>query len=373
MLKILADKNIYKLAEFLPDEVDLSLYDPNEPLPSLNDYQALLCRTVTKLNSETIPVIPDTLKFLGTGSSGSDHIDIKYFEQHGINVIDAKGSNANAVSEFVITSLLLWGIKRKKDIHQLKVGIIGAGATGTAVSKQLSQFGISNCSYDPPRELRDKNFNSASLQDILECDILTFHVPLTKTGEHSTYHWLDQSKLNGNTFKLVINAARGGVIDELALLTAIQKKTVSDIIIDVWEGEPDFNTALVEKAFIATPHIAGYSEQAKLNASKILAEKLADFFNLKLPDYSDLYTPKKMDIANLNYSLYELILRLHPLREYDADIRELCLRPDKAILFQKLRTDRDYRFEYPHISLKKSFLNKFVTLIKLGIKPCTNI
>jgi len=372
LLKILADQNIYKLDQFLNGTVELTTFDPNDSLPGLETYDALFVRTVTKLNSKNIETIPGSLKLLGTGSSGSDHIEKEYFRSKGVQVIDAKGSNADAVSEYVITSLLLWSIKREIELSEMTVGIIGAGATGSAVADQISRFEIPFLSYDPPREQRDKNFSSASLNDILECDILTFHVPLEKEGTHPTFHWLDDSKLSANSFKLIINASRGGVIDELALLNAISKNTVSDIIIDVWEAEPDFNTAVAEAAFIATPHIAGYSEQAKLNASKMLVEQFSDFFDVEVPDSSVLYLSKKIDLAELNYTAYELLLRLHPLREYDADLRNLNLRPDKSILFQKLRTDRPYRYEYPYISLDKTLLNEFNVLKKLGVKSLTN-
>ncbi|OAN62119.1 hypothetical protein A8B79_04035 [Balneola sp. EhC07] len=372
MLKIIADKNIYKLDQFLNDNVKLTTFDPNDPLPGLETYDALFVRTVTKLNSQNLERIPESLKLIGTGSSGSDHIEKEYFKSRGVQVIDAKGSNADAVSEYVITSLLLWSIKRGKKLTNLKVGIIGAGATGSAVANQLSRFEIPFLSYDPPREQRDKNYSSASLKDILECDILTFHVPLEKEGAHPTFHWLGDSKLSANSFELIINASRGGVIDELALLNAVRENTVGDIIIDVWEAEPDFNTAVAEAAFIATPHIAGYSEQAKLNASKMLIEQFSEFFDVEVPDSSKLYRSKEIDLANLNYTAYELLLRLHPLREYDADLRDLNLRPDKSILFQKLRTDRPYRYEYPYISLDKTLLDEFNILKKLGVKPLTN-
>lgn len=373
MLKILADKNIYKLDQFLNQNVDLTTFDPNDSLPGLETYDTLFVRTVTKLNSKVLERIPESLKLIGTGSSGSDHIEKKYFKSKGVHVIDAKGSNADAVSEYVITSLLLWSIKREKKLTSLKVGIIGAGATGSAVAGQLSRFEISFLSYDPPREQRDKNFSSASLKDILDCDILTFHVPLEREGDHPTFHWLDASKLSSNSFELIINASRGGVIDELALLKAVRENTVSDIIIDVWEGEPDFNTAIAEAAFIATPHIAGYSEQAKLNASKMLVEQFSDFFEIEVPDSSELYQSKEINLAELNYTAYELLLRLHPLREYDADLRNLNLRPDKSILFQKLRTDRPYRYEYPYISMDKTFLDEFKVLKKLGVTPLPSI
>ena len=367
MIKILADEHTYKINRFLPDGIELFSYDPNNPFPNLDGFDALFVRTVSKLNSSTIPLLPNSLKIVGTGSSGSDHIDKDYFQQNGIKVIDAVGSNANAVSEYFITGLLLWSIKKGKDLTKFKAGIVGAGATGSAVARQCAAFGIDTVSYDPPKEQREPEFKSSSLDEVLNCDILTFHVPLINKGVNSTFHWLDEEKLKDRKFELIINAARGGVIDELALLRSMADNLVNDVIIDVWEDEPDFNTALVEQAFIATPHIAGYSEQAKLNASKMLVEQMGEFFGLSIPDYSHLYEPKTLDLADLNYSLYELLLRLHPLREYDADLRELCLRPDKSILFRKLRNDRPLRFEYSYIKMEESLLQMFSTLQQLGI------
>lgn len=368
MLTILADKNIYKLSSFLPQDITINYFDPNLPLPSLNGVDALLVRTVTTLNAETIGEFPDSVKLIGTASSGSDHIDAEYFINNGVHVIDAIGCNANAVSEYVVTSLLLWSIERKEIIQNLKVGIIGAGATGTAVSKQLAKFDIPFCMYDPPRENRDSFFASATLSEILNCDILTFHVPLIKNGAYSTFHWLDHEKLSNNNFELIINASRGGVINELDLLKYMHSNTVKDIVIDVWEAEPDFNVLVMEKAFIATPHIAGYSEQAKLNASKFLADKMARYFNFTLPNSDQLYEPKTMAFANLDFSLKDLCLKLNPLKDYDNALRNLVLQPNKEDLFLKLRSEIPFRYEYPFLKVSSNDQAEFNTLIKLGIQ-----
>lgn len=368
MLKILADENIYKLAQFFPEEVEISFYNPDHSIPSPDGFNVLLVSTISKINAKTFSTLPSSLKVIGTASSGSDHIDNEYFEAQGIKVIDAKGCNANTVGEYVITSLLLWGIKRKKNLQDYTIGIIGAGATGSALAKQLRKFDISYVLYDPPKEKRESDFKSASMDEILNCDILSFHVPLTTNTMHSTYHWLDQEKLEGNKFELIVNASRGGIIDERSILTAMDEGTVSDIVIDVWEQEPDFNTILEKKAFIATPHIAGYSEQGKLNASKIIADKLSEIFSFQTPEVPELFQPKIIDLARLNYSLYDLILRLHPMREYDVDLREIAKRPDKKALFQKLRRDRPLRFEYPYLQLNNSLIHQFKTLNILGVK-----
>lgn len=368
MLKILADENIYKLAQFFPEEVEITFYNPDHSIPSPDGFDVLLVSTISKINAKTFSTLPSSLKVIGTASSGSDHIDNEYFEAQGIKVIDAKGCNANTVGEYVVTSLLLWSIKRKKKLQDYTIGIIGAGATGSALAKQLRKFDISFVLYDPPKEKRESDFKSASMDEILNCDILSFHVPLTTNTMYPTYHWLDQEKLEGNKFELIVNASRGGIIDERSILTAMDEGTVSDIVIDVWEQEPDFNTILEKKAFIATPHIAGYSEQGKLNASKIIADKLSEIFSFQTPEVPELFQPKIIDLARLNYSLYDLILRLHPMREYDVDLREIAKRPDKKALFQKLRRDRPLRFEYPYLQLNNSLIHQFKTLNILGVK-----
>lgn len=368
MIKIIADQNLYKLNEFLPNDVEISFYDPGLGIPDAEGFDAFILRTVTRLNSESFPKIPCSLKFIGTGSSGSDHIDIKYLENSEISFADAKGCNARAVAEYIITSLLLWRDEKEINLQNLTYGIIGAGKAGCAVASVFEAFGLRYKLFDPPRELRDTGFKSASLEETLNCDVLTFHVPLTHSGEYKTYHWLDAGKLENRSFKLILNAARGGVIDEQRLLKAIDEGSVQDIIIDVWENEPDFDSKVAERAFIATPHIAGYSEQAKLNASKMVCEHLCKFFGLNCPPVKDLYAIKSIELASLNYSLNDLLLRLHPIKEYDAVLRNLFFRSDKSKLFAKLRTDRPFRYEYGFLELEENLKNKFRELKFLGIK-----
>lgn len=367
MIKVLADQNLYKLSLFVPKEVELTFYDPQHEIPNLDGFDALLIRTVTKLNSQNFPSLPASLKFVGTGSSGSDHVNIDYLNSYGIEFCDAKGCNARAVAEYVITSILLWSIEKDFDLKNLTFGIVGAGKTGSAVSNLFKTFGLKHYLYDPPRGKIDSDFNSCTLEELLACDVLTFHVPLTTSGNHATFHWLDEQKLATNTFELIINASRGGVVKESALMEALDTGSAGDCIIDVWENEPNFDPEQVKRAFIATPHIAGYSEQAKLNASRIISERLCDFFDLEMMSYGHQYQLKNIEIAHLRYSLSQLLARLHPIKEYDAVLRDLIDREDKAILFSKLRTDRPFRFEYSYLSLDTDLLEKFKDLKLLGI------
>ncbi len=368
MIKVIADQNLYRLKEFLPDEVDLTTYDPAEGLPDTSGYQALLIRTVSKLNPETFPKLPSSLTFVGTASSGSDHVDKEYLKSHNIQFADALGNNSRAVAEYVMTALLIWREEKGKKLEELTYGVIGVGHAGSAVANILHDFGLKTVLYDPPRAKRNPDFVSASIKDVLNCDVLTFHTPYLESGESATRYWLDKEKLSGRNFELIINAARGGIIDEAAVYSAMKSGSVKDVIIDVWDNEPDFNPNLASLAFIATPHNAGHSEQSKLNASKMICEKLCSFFGLTFPPTEGLYSVKELNPAHLKYSLTDWLLKLHPIKEYDAALRDLAHRPDKTTLFAKLRTDRPYRYEYGFIKLDEEFLNGFEELKKLGVK-----
>ncbi|MFD2533287.1 4-phosphoerythronate dehydrogenase [Gracilimonas halophila] len=367
MIHILADQNLYKIEELIPPHTQLNLYDPSHGIPDLDDTDALLVRTVTHINEVTLPSIPPSLKFIGTGSSGTDHLDNEYLEQKGITLADAKGCNARAVAEYVMTALLLWKAEHKPDFPLGKVGVIGVGKAGSAVVELLKEFEVECVEYDPPREDRDPDFNSASLEEVLNCDILTFHVPLTKKGAHPTYHWLNEEKLKGRKFKLIINAARGGVVDELALMKYFVEGSVENYILDVWEKEPDFNTKVAKHAYIATPHIAGYSEQAKINATKIVCDKLVAHFDIEPAISKYKNVSKTVDFAHIKYNLTGILTRLHPIKGYEAALRDLFDRPDKKVLFRNLRNEWPYRYEYPFLKIRTELLNEYSELKTLGI------
>jgi erythronate-4-phosphate dehydrogenase len=365
LLKVLADKNLFKLSEFLPSQVDLVKYDPNQGPLDLTGFDALLIRSVTKIRKEFINGLPSSLKFIGTGSSGSDHVDKELLKKRDIHFADAKGSNANVVAEYVVTSLIALS-KKNKDILKASIGIIGVGAVGTKVYELLDKLGHDTVLFDPPRETRDPNFKSSSIDEVLECDVLTFHIPLENEGDHPTFHWLDSSKLDNQRFLAVINAARGGVIDEQVVLEAKTDGRIDHLIIDVWENEPDINTEFTQHCDIASPHIAGSSIQSKLNASRMLAEQLCSYFELDTPIIKN--SPKEiLSISTKNSNEVDLITNIYPLLKYDSELRSILTSNDKNRLFAKLRTDFPYRNEYPYLRIPDINLDKFPVLKKLGI------
>ena len=372
VIKLLADQNIFQIEEFIPQEVNLSLFNPNDALlNNIEDYSALFIRTVTKINKHALPDNPGNLSFIGTASSGIDHVDTEFLDSLGITFASAAGCNARAVAEYIATALLLWAESRSVDLKNYTVGVVGVGHVGIQIRKLLAGLSINTILYDPPREKRDASFTSSALSEVLDADILTFHVPLNRTGEYATYHWLNEEKLNGRKYELVINASRGGVIDEQALWNHYQKKEIKDYILDVWEDEPSFSTGMAENAYIATPHIAGYSYQAKQNATRMICESLCGHFGLTMRESSQLEKSEEITAFNgENHSLSTILSNIHPIMEYDRSLRQLfnLLPLERSKAFRNLRVDHPFRTEYLQINIPQGILEKYPVLSELGIR-----
>ncbi|MDX1637340.1 MAG: NAD(P)-dependent oxidoreductase, partial [Balneolaceae bacterium] len=242
VITVFADKHLYQIDEILPDPLNLHYYDPEQGLPSnLDEADALLVRTVTEVNEQTLSPVPTNLRFVGTGSAGIDHIDTDFLQRHGIRAANSAGCNARSVAEYVVTALLLWSQKEKVNLKNECIGIAGVGHVGSELKKLLDDLQWPCRCYDPPRAERDPGFSTVTRNELLECSILTFHTPLTFDGTYATHHLLDADLLSTNAFKLVINSARGGVVDEQAVLEAKSAGRLHDLVIDVWEEEPCFH------------------------------------------------------------------------------------------------------------------------------------
>lgn len=370
MITIAADKYLYNIRSYIPETINLRLYNPEKGLPeNLNRYDALLIRTVTDINKESLPNIPDRLKFIGTASAGSDHVDIDYLNQNNVTFSDAAGCNARSVAEYVATVLLLWSEERSINLDDCMVGIVGAGNVGSQLIHLLDRVNIPYMAYDPPREERDPDFKSACLDDLLSCNILTFHTPLNKSGPHPTFHWMNDQKFKNHRFSLIINTARGGVIDEKALLHAHAENLVGDFIIDVWENEPEINQKVAGMAFINTPHIAGYSVQAKENATRIATEALLRHFNLPMAE-NDFEAESKIIEKPVSrfQSLSEFLPTVHPVWEYQDSLTEILKNhaTGRGKYFNRLRAEFPLRQQFGNIYLPESYFDRFPLLHGMG-------
>jgi len=246
----------------------------------LVDADALLVRSITSIDESLIG--GTKIRFVGTATSGIDHVDTAYLRDAGIHFVDAKGSNANAVVDYCFTALAFAALHRGFSLAGSRVGIIGAGAVGGLFSTKLEVLGVEVRCYDPFLAVTAQgNRKYYSLEAVLECDVVSLHVPLTSAAVHPTRNLIGAAELTALTKNaILINACRGGVVDEVALKRLLLKREDIMTVFDVWANEPAIDSSLAQSVDIATPHIAGYSAQAKSNATKILAQAFEGYFRL---------------------------------------------------------------------------------------------
>ncbi|MGN1172891.1 MAG: 4-phosphoerythronate dehydrogenase [Muribaculaceae bacterium] len=254
-------------------------YLPAEAIDTdaMKDADALITRTRTRCDAALLA--GSKCKFIATATIGTDHIDLDYCAKNGITVASAPGCNAPAVAQYVLTSISHIFPK----LTGKTIGIVGVGHVGSIVARWAQCLGMNVLLCDPPRAEAERNDAFVSLSEIAQrADIITFHTPLTKSGPHKTFHLADEVFFNSLLRKpVIINSARGPVVDNKLLLNALNTGSISHAIVDCWEGEPtNISLELVDKAFIATPHIAGYSLEGKKRATQMAAQALFDYLGI---------------------------------------------------------------------------------------------
>lgn len=280
-MKIIVDNKVPYIRETLEKIADQVIYLPGKDITHdiVKDADALITRTRTKCNRELLE--GSNIKFIGTATIGFDHIDTEFCKRANITWKNCPGCNAGAVEQYVHAVLLL--LKKEKGINLKNscIGIIGVGHVGTRIRNMAERLGMKILLNDPPRnDNGEKGY--VDLQTIADnCNIITFHTPLIREGKYKTYHLADKDFFGLLKRKpVIINTSRGEVIDTNAILDALNNNTISEAVIDVWENEPNINIDLLNKVFIGTPHIAGYSADGKINATRMTLESLCQFFNI---------------------------------------------------------------------------------------------
>ncbi|WP_303012282.1 4-phosphoerythronate dehydrogenase PdxB [uncultured Bacteroides sp.] len=338
-MKIVIDNKIPYIKEAADKIADETVYVSGKDFtPELvRDADALIIRTRTRCNRELLE--GSRVKFIATATIGFDHIDTAYCEKAGIEWTNAPGCNSSSVAQYVQSSLLVWKSVRNRRLDGLTIGIVGAGNVGSKVAKVVGNFGMRILLNDLPREEKEGSQTFTSLQKLAEeCDVITFHVPLYKEGRYKTFHLADETFFRSLKRKpVIINTSRGEVIDTCALLDALNDGSVTDAIIDVWEHEPDINRELLAKAFISTPHIAGYSADGKVNATRMSLDAVCRFFQIKGDYEINAPAPASPVIHAKNYE--EALLRIYNPAE---DSNRLKQQPG---LFESLRGNYPLRRE----------------------------
>lgn len=235
----------------------------------IQDADVLLVRSITQVNEQLLG--NSRVRFVGSATAGTDHVDIPWLQAHDIAFYHAPGCNAVSAAEYVISALSL--LEQVDDYHLAgkTVGIVGCGNVGSRVQTRLEAIGLECMVCDPPRAEKEGQAGFVSMQEIAQADIVTFHVPLINQGHHLTRGLLSAGFLEQLSGKAVlINTSRGLVTDECALREKLGHSPELMVILDVWQDEPLIDVDLARRVRLATPHIAGYSIDGKLKATQML-------------------------------------------------------------------------------------------------------
>ncbi|MDM1757470.1 MULTISPECIES: 4-phosphoerythronate dehydrogenase [Acinetobacter] len=321
-MKIIADENLaftdYFFSEFGDIQQAAGRTLKHE---DVKDAEALLVRSVTKVNAA---LIQDTaIKFVGSATIGTDHLDISSLEKHHIAWSNAAGCNAQAVAEYVITALLHLNPQFLDQGKQFTLGIIGLGNVGSRLAYMAQLLGWKVIGFDPL--VQHENIQHVALEDLLkQADAVTTHVPLTKTGEHATYHLINAETLAMmKPETILINSARGEVVEEAALIEDILN-TGRKVVLDVFEHEPEISERLLDLITIVTPHIAGYSLEGKARGTQMIYEAFCKTFGYSAYKKFESQLPVSEQYFygnNIKETLKKYLTTIYDISRDDANLR----------------------------------------------------
>jgi len=359
-VKILADQNIPCVADAFGDLGEVVVMPGRDIRPQhLRDCQCLITRTVTRVDAALLADSP--VEFVGTATIGTDHLDLDYLNAANIGYSNAAGCNAEGAAEYVVSGL--FELSRQKNFNplQLKAGIVGFGNVGSRLYARLDALGIDCLVCDPPLQQSAESEQTFVALDTLlaECNFISLHVPLVRAGEHPTFHLLDAARLPALVENCVlVNAARGEVIDNAALLEVLRQRDDLCVYLDTWENEPLVSRELLQRVDLATPHIAGYSVEGRLRGTQMVLDAACAHFGKSSGWHMSQQLPAPCEIdcgafpAGLNF--WRMLFRRHCDIRRDHDNFLAGGKLDDtgfAVHFDSLRRIYTDRLEYPRFSL----------------------
>ncbi|MDF3196099.1 4-phosphoerythronate dehydrogenase PdxB [Pseudomonas sp. 1928-m] len=327
-MRIVADENIPLLDEFFAGFGEIRrLPGRSIDAAAVVDADLLLVRSVTQVDRALLDGSP--VKFVGTCTIGTDHLDLDYFQLAHITWASAPGCNARGVVDYVLGSLLVLAEQQGVDLATRTYGVVGAGQVGSRLLKVLRGLGWRVLVCDPPRQAAEGG-DYVSLQQVLDqCDVISLHTPLERIGEHATHHLFDAARLAAlKPGSWLINASRGAVVDNRALRELLPQRTDLQVVLDVWEGEPQADVELAALCRIATPHIAGYSLDGKLRGTAQIYQALCQHLgvapSVELAQLMPAAWLRELEIdasADPAWALASICRAVYDPRRDDADFR----------------------------------------------------
>jgi erythronate-4-phosphate dehydrogenase len=346
-MKIVVDQNIRGAGSTFGRHSKLEVVDGRAlRAEHLRDTDVLIIRTTTRIDKQLLQDSP--VGFVGTTSIGTDHMDIDWLEQQGISWASAPGCNADSAAQYTLAMMWLACERLGRRLTDQRVGIIGCGNVGSRVQRLLAALGVESVANDPPlAELGEPGL--VSQEEALAQDIVSLHVPLERGGAHPTYRFIAAEQLARiSDHALLVNTARGDVVDEDALMAELGNRRLQAAL-DVWPGEPVLSGELLESTVVATPHVAGYSDEGKRSGTHIVYRAFCEWAGLQPfkpgePSGGRL----ELDIATGENAVSKALDAACFVLRHDEAMRALsALEPgDRALEFDRLRREYPYRRDF---------------------------
>jgi len=360
-MKIVIDENVLLGKETFSLIGEVTLAPGRAITPeAIKDADLLVVRSVTKVDEKLLE--NSNVKFVGSATAGIDHIDIEYLKSRDIGFSSAPGSNSNSVTEYVMAGLLLLNRKGKISLEEMSLGVVGVGNVGSKVVKKAEGLGLKVLQNDPPRFRESKDSVFRELDELMSCDVITLHVPLSHSGVDRTLNLFDEKRLHKmKRGSVLVNTSRGKVVDGLALKSALRKGYLSGAILDVWAEEPDIDKELLELVDVGTSHIAGYSYDGKVKGTKMVFDAICGFFSIDkewkvgLPPPEVPYIDRTVN-ENENFSeiIAEVVFKVYDIKKDDSKLRKILNLEgkEKKNFFDYLRANYWIRREFFNTKLE---------------------
>jgi erythronate-4-phosphate dehydrogenase len=366
-LNIVVDQNIRGAEGTFGHHGQLTFLDGRSIRPEhLKNTDALIIRTTTRVDRQLLRDSP--VGFVGSTSIGTDHLDIGFLNQQGICWANAPGCNANSAAQYTLAMMWLACQRLDRNLADLRVGIIGRGNVGSRLQQMLTALGTRCVANDPP--LAEQGVAGlVTLDEALNQDIVSLHVPLERSGPYPTEQFIGEAELaRMPTGALLVNAARGDVVNGKALLDELRHGRLYAAL-DVWPGEPMFSSSLLDRTTVATPHVAGYSEDGKRNGTRMVYQAFCEWSGVQPGDPAPPDIPEPELVLQAGEQALSKALNASCfVSRHDAEMRKLIpLGTDqRAIAFDLLRREYPSRRDFQAWTIRCADPALFPYLRKLG-------
>jgi len=347
-LKILVDSELTDAKNIFSHLGHVELFEGRKLTQKLaKTAQILIVRSVTTVDKNLLE--GSDIRFVGSATSGQDHVDTGYLESNDINFASAAGTNAKTVAEHVLCCIVEYLDESETTLEEISVGLVGYGHVGQAVGELLDRLSVKYCAYDPFVNSSLYPMILSDFSKVLGCDVVSLHVPLTQSGTHPTHNLIGSSAISElSTGALLINSARGNVLDQTALLERLTGEQKIWTAIDCWADEPDIDPEFVQAVWRATPHIAGYSREAKRRAILSVYQSVCEFLGVDSKRFEFPRDLRLVEKLGSEADLKDVLNVVHPLKRHNKETKKLSGLdwPQKAFDFDNYRAQYGLRNEF---------------------------